>query len=498
MIRRCLSIVLIILGVVFSSFALAYADKPGRTGEGRLTRNERSFSGGSATARMRSGSPSSTRSPAPSNRSLGHQAIATDSARRLTGSQLRAKSGATKSNTFGRGSNSNATPNRPAIGRGNSGGARGQSATASPRGGGRNQPRTNPALAGKLKPIAPVLSNLPPITNADSKRTILPLPGPSGEVVDADRGPDPVDAGADANDTRPSVSDILDAIQPGMGDAIGGGEVAGAAAPEQFEGEETAEPSVASAAAGEETAEQSESKDAADLAVVEVRFVDAGLGAHEPSPRYRVTLHNAGPAASGKFDVALLAGREKTPTKNMLATKVTVDNIEPGATHDVDVRLPADQLSSGTTAKTKQSAFRTLFVLADAAGEVDDNNQQNNSTVLDLSDVRQVELKILATDVSAADGDMIIVGEGFGTKPGRVILECNGLKFPLDVLAWDHIGARVRLPKIALSAPVAVTARVQLKGSSEFAVFETTIGPEAPTKSAHADDKVATSPATNR
>jgi hypothetical protein len=69
--------------------------------------------------------------------------------------------------------------------------------------------------------------------------------------------------------------------------------------------------------------------------------------------------------------------------------------------------------------------------------------------------------------LAPAPGQLLVRGAGFGTQPGRMVLDINGVRLSLEVVNWTANAVVVRLPSLqaAANATVAFTA-VRVDGAT--------------------------------
>jgi hypothetical protein len=122
----------------------------------------------------------------------------------------------------------------------------------------------------------------------------------------------------------------------------------------------------------------------------------------------------------------------------------------------LDIRLPREAMTMGRTAEGKPQPFSMLFAMVDSQHQWAETDEQNNLMALERARIRLVELKVMELEPksAAAGADIVLIGEGFGPRPGEVRLEVSGLKLRADIQVWRNVGTRVRLPNLLLAGPV--------------------------------------------
>lgn len=130
---------------------------------------------------------------------------------------------------------------------------------------------------------------------------------------------------------------------------------------------------------------------AVDVALVDVRFCDAGDAASKLGPRYRVTVRNKSLVDAGQFHMVLLAGMDATPKSDAPASLVKVMGLRAGEAKAFDVRLPVDSLKMTVDAAGNPVPFATLFVAVDSHEELNDSDRSNNGTVMNRVEIPLVD-----------------------------------------------------------------------------------------------------------
>lgn len=112
-----------------------------------------------------------------------------------------------------------------------------------------------------------------------------------------------------------------------------------------------------------------------DLELVGVQLLDAGDDA--TGPAFRIAVRNNGDQDSAAFDVAAVATNGENPDQKTPFAVQRIENVPPGQTATVEVRLPvkANQMN---LVDGQAQPFTTLFVGADPKGEVRETTKDNN------------------------------------------------------------------------------------------------------------------------
>jgi len=191
-----------------------------------------------------------------------------------------------------------------------------------------------------------------------------------------------------------------------------------------------------------------------DLQLLAVRFVDPGHPEQNLGPRYRVWLrNNSSQPLTQPFNVMLFAGNDDRMAADLPQAGVRVAAIEAGDIQSVDIRLPIEVYAMGRDAAGNPAPFSTLHVLADANREIPEMTRTNNGAHLARADILPVDPAAfeVAPQEAVAGGEVVLAGEGFGPRPGRVLVHMAGLELEGEVLGWYDLGVRVALPKVPLA-----------------------------------------------
>ena len=193
-----------------------------------------------------------------------------------------------------------------------------------------------------------------------------------------------------------------------------------------------------------------------DLQLLAVRFVDPGHPEEKTGPRYRVWFRNNGvrPIAQ-PFNVMLFAGNDDKLRATLPQAGLRVTSIEAGETQSVDVRLPVEVYTMGRDAQGAPAPFSVLHVLVDAGREVPETTRTNNGTRLTPAEVLPVDPAAFELEpvVAKPGTEVLLAGEGFGPRPGRVLVQIDGKELDGEILGWYDLGVRLVLPKLAIVAP---------------------------------------------
>jgi hypothetical protein len=216
-----------------------------------------------------------------------------------------------------------------------------------------------------------------------------------------------------------------------------------------------------------------------DLELLGVRFVDAGNPREQLGPRYRIEVRNR--TSSGvisPFNLTLLAANSSTPGAESLQTSERIKTIRAGETLKVDIRLPVDALGMDQDAAGRPLPFRTLFAMVDADDELVETNEENNLTIIERTKALLVDLNISnpGRTPAVAGAEFVIQGEGLGGKAGNVVIDLAGVKLNAEVLEWDFLSVRIRLPAVVIAKPVAARFTVVRADSTASEPQTLTIG----------------------
>lgn len=185
-----------------------------------------------------------------------------------------------------------------------------------------------------------------------------------------------------------------------------------------------------------------------DVALVDVRLVNAGDAASGVGPVYRISLRNAGTVDIDRpIQLAVLAGNAGGSGTTAPVT-AEVPGLAPGAMASVDVELDASL--AGTPL-----AGRRLYVVADSLQQLEETDEANNLADLAMDQIEPAQalsLRLSANDV-APGSELRIEGSGFGELPGRVVLEVGGVKLLAEIVSWSDSLVCVRLPSVVLDGP---------------------------------------------
>ncbi|MDZ4783328.1 MAG: hypothetical protein SGJ19_24030 [Planctomycetia bacterium] len=194
------------------------------------------------------------------------------------------------------------------------------------------------------------------------------------------------------------------------------------------------------------------------LELVDVRLVDLGNASAGVGPRFRLVLKNVTPATlSQPFEVVLTAGISRDFSPALPTGVETVAEIAAGAVLPVDVRLPVDAMTMNYPGRPEPAPFSTVFVMVNGPKNAAGASSVTTMAVLDLADVRLVDMSIAASNAAAEVGTPVALpGEGFGLQAGKVTFNVAGLKLDAELLDWSENGITVRMPQLALTSPTPV------------------------------------------
>jgi hypothetical protein len=99
-------------------------------------------------------------------------------------------------------------------------------------------------------------------------------------------------------------------------------------------------------------------------------------------PAYTVTFRNQGTAPAGKFEVAILAGRDGTRAEDVAQAVVEVPSLGAGEVKEVTLRLPQKALKLAAP-NGKSLPFTRLVVAVDLMNTVAETDKSNNTAVVD-------------------------------------------------------------------------------------------------------------------
>jgi len=194
-----------------------------------------------------------------------------------------------------------------------------------------------------------------------------------------------------------------------------------------------------------------------DLQLLAVRMVDPGHPDEKLGPRFRVWFRNNGDRPiTDPFDVFLVAAGGGELRADSPRAGVRVTSIEAGDTQSVDVRLPLEAESAGRDAAGNPTPFSTLHVLVDANRQIDETTEANNGAQIDRSEILPVDPAAFEVEPlkGTAGGEIVLAGEGFGPRPGKLLVHVAGKEYEGEILGWYDLGVRATLPKLALAAPI--------------------------------------------
>jgi hypothetical protein len=191
-----------------------------------------------------------------------------------------------------------------------------------------------------------------------------------------------------------------------------------------------------------------------DLQLLAVRFVDPGHPEEKLGPRYRVWFrNNSHQPLAQPFNVMLFAANDNRLTADLPQAGVRVTSIEAGDIQSADIRLPMEVYGMGRDAAGNPAPFSALHVLVDANREVPETTRTNNGAHLARADVLPVDpaaFEVSPTE-AAAGSEVMLAGEGFGPRPGQVVVHMGGLELEGEILGWYDLGVRLSLPKLPLA-----------------------------------------------
>ncbi|MBN1394086.1 MAG: hypothetical protein JW959_03590 [Pirellulales bacterium] len=193
-----------------------------------------------------------------------------------------------------------------------------------------------------------------------------------------------------------------------------------------------------------------------DLELVAVRFVDPGHPEENLGPRYRVWFrNNSNRPIALPFDVILFAGDAQRPAAEMPQAGVRVAAVAAGEIQSVDVRLPIEVYEAGRDEKGNLVPFSVLHVLVDAADEIAETAEENNSASLAPADVLPVDPAAFELEPTAVvpGEEVVVAGEGFGPQPGQVLLVVGNEEIDAEIAGWYDLGVRFTAPELAIAGP---------------------------------------------
>ncbi|MBN8628220.1 MAG: hypothetical protein J0M17_22300, partial [Planctomycetes bacterium] len=165
-----------------------------------------------------------------------------------------------------------------------------------------------------------------------------------------------------------------------------------------------------------------------DLQVQGLQLVD--VGDETMGPAYRVALrNNSNRSATTPFVVHLMASPNPQPAADSPYTTLEVPSLAAGQTTTVDVRLP-----QVVAANVESFGFLTAAV-GTPAGLFEQNNADNRGSFARAS-VAEIPAKITGVRVDETAGHMILDGEGFGSRFGKLYLTVDGQSYEAKVSAW--------------------------------------------------------------
>jgi len=195
-----------------------------------------------------------------------------------------------------------------------------------------------------------------------------------------------------------------------------------------------------------------------DLQMLAVRLVDPGHPDEKLGPRYRVWLrNNSDKPIVRPFDVLLLAGNGKELAQGAQQAGVRVTSIEAGDVQAVDIRLPIEAYSMGRDALGQPTPFETLHVIVDANREIAETSETNNGVQVARAEIPLVDPAAFEVEPIQATvgGEVLLAGEGFGPRPGQLLVHLGELELEGEILGWYDLGVRATLPNLPLAAPTA-------------------------------------------
>ena len=192
-----------------------------------------------------------------------------------------------------------------------------------------------------------------------------------------------------------------------------------------------------------------------DLQMLAVRLVDPGHPEEKLGPRYRVWFrNNSDRPIVQPFDVMLFAGKGEELVEGVPQAGVRVTSIETGDVQAVDVRLPIEAYSMGRDAKGQPVPFETLHVIVDANREIAETSEANNGVRIAREEIPLVDPAAFEVEPikATAGGEVLLAGEGFGPRPGQLLVHLGGLELEGEILGWYDLGVRATLPNVPLAA----------------------------------------------
>ncbi|MFZ5830220.1 MAG: hypothetical protein ACOY3P_09030 [Planctomycetota bacterium] len=212
-------------------------------------------------------------------------------------------------------------------------------------------------------------------------------------------------------------------------------------------------------------------RQAFDIQLLAVRFVDPGHPDENLGPRYRVWYrNNSDRPITSPFNVTLLASNDGKLAATLPQAGVQVTSIEAGDTQSVDVRLPIEAFRMNRDAAGEPVPFETLHVLVDANRAIEEENRGNNGTNVSRAEVLPVDPAVFAVDPNraAAGSELVLAGEGLGPAPGRVLVNLGGIEYDAEIRGWYDLGVRFGLPNVPLATPTEAEV-VVIRGDSAAA-----------------------------
>jgi len=193
-----------------------------------------------------------------------------------------------------------------------------------------------------------------------------------------------------------------------------------------------------------------------DLQVLAVRLVDPGHPEEKLGPRYRIWFrNNSDQPITRPFDLMLFAGNGEELADGLPQAGVRVTSIEAGDIQAVDVRLPVDVYSMGNDALGQPVPFETLHVIIDANREIAETAEANNGIRVARAEIPLVDPAAFEVEPikATAGGEVLLAGEGFGPRPGQLLVHLGNLELEGEILGWYDLGVRATLPNVPLAAP---------------------------------------------
>jgi hypothetical protein len=247
---------------------------------------------------------------------------------------------------------------------------------------------------------SPMLPSLPP---GFTGRHLNPLPGEHGTPL---KPPAPGIPGSTSDPTSPGnagtgspssglqdLGSLLNSAAGLLSGGSGGDSSSGAAGDAGGSQPVDAAPQPAAASRDDvQPVKKSSSDDAAlDIALTDVRLVDAGSLERNVGPRYRLFIKNTGTIETPKFhvSVAVDAGNELTSAAELVTVEAV--GMRPGKTQTVDVRLPVEVLKMSIDETGKAAPFKVFAAVVDSDGDLAEANADNNVWMSARDQIKPVE-----------------------------------------------------------------------------------------------------------